>query len=157
MPEAPTPAALPPHVLERADVRNALNRRDLGEVFALARKWGGISFTKIGEAIDMKAERVGRLARGEGAITTMDKIIQAADGLRIPGHLLGLAARPWERGAVVGVVAQPPAAVALPPTGSFGLWEVAWFNPNEVGALPMVASIRKRLDDWRSGRIPVVR
>ncbi|MGW3043160.1 tetratricopeptide repeat protein [Kitasatospora sp. NPDC001159] len=125
MPEAPTPAALPPHILERADVRDALNRRDLGEVFALARKWGGISFTKIGEAIDMKAERVGKLARGEGVITTMEKIIQVADGLRIPGHLLGLAARPWERGAVVGVVTQPPAAVALPPAGSFGLWEVA--------------------------------
>ncbi|MFI9159796.1 NUDIX domain-containing protein [Kitasatospora aureofaciens] len=35
--------------------------------------------------------------------------------------------------------------------------EVAWFHPEEVDALPMVASIRKRLDDWRSGRIPVVR
>ncbi|MGK4582551.1 tetratricopeptide repeat protein [Kitasatospora sp. HPMI-4] len=106
-------------------MRNALDRRDLGEVFALARKWGGISFTKIGEAIDMKAERVGKLARGEGSITTLEKIIQVADGLRIPGHLLGLAARPWEHGTVVGVIAQPPAAVALPAAASFGLWEVA--------------------------------
>lgn len=36
-------------------------------------------------------------------------------------------------------------------------FEVAWFNPNEVDVLPMVASIRKRLSDWRSGQIPVVR
>ncbi|MCX4750505.1 NUDIX domain-containing protein [Kitasatospora sp. NBC_01287] len=35
--------------------------------------------------------------------------------------------------------------------------EVAWFTPAEVDGLPMVASIRKRLNDWRSGRIPVVR
>lgn len=35
--------------------------------------------------------------------------------------------------------------------------EVAWFTPAEVDGLPMVTSIRKRLNDWRSGRIPVVR
>lgn len=35
--------------------------------------------------------------------------------------------------------------------------EVAWFAPAETDGLPMVASIRKRLTDWRSGRIPVVR
>ncbi|MFJ9444465.1 NUDIX hydrolase [Kitasatospora sp. NPDC101235] len=35
--------------------------------------------------------------------------------------------------------------------------EVAWFTPAETDRLPMVASIRKRLADWRSGAIPVVR
>jgi 8-oxo-dGTP pyrophosphatase MutT (NUDIX family) len=35
--------------------------------------------------------------------------------------------------------------------------EVAWFAPEETDRLPMVAGIRKRLDDWRSGQIPVVR
>ncbi|MFJ2577276.1 NUDIX hydrolase [Kitasatospora aureofaciens] len=35
--------------------------------------------------------------------------------------------------------------------------EVAWFTPTETDGLPMVASIRKRLADWRSGVIPVVR
>ncbi|MHC6627908.1 NUDIX hydrolase [Streptomyces globosus] len=35
--------------------------------------------------------------------------------------------------------------------------EVAWFAPEAVDALPMVPSIRKRIDDWRSGRSPVVR
>ncbi|MFB7518048.1 NUDIX hydrolase [Streptomyces sp. NPDC056144] len=36
-------------------------------------------------------------------------------------------------------------------------FEVAWFAPEEVDRLPMVPSIRKRVDDWRSGRIPAVR
>lgn len=36
-------------------------------------------------------------------------------------------------------------------------FEVAWFRPEDMDELPMVASIRKRLNDWRSGRIPVVR
>ncbi|MFD9124515.1 NUDIX hydrolase [Kitasatospora sp. NPDC059571] len=35
--------------------------------------------------------------------------------------------------------------------------DVAWFTPEQVEALPMVPSIRKRVNDWRSGDIPVVR
>ena len=35
--------------------------------------------------------------------------------------------------------------------------EVGWFAPGELDGLPMVAAIRRRLDDWRSGRFPVVR
>ncbi|WP_236568028.1 hypothetical protein [Nocardiopsis sp. FR6] len=95
----PAPAALPTHVLERADVQGALERRDFGTVFRLARKWGGISYSRIAEACDIKAERVGALARGEGAITTHDKILQVCDALRIPGHTLGLLPRPWESAA----------------------------------------------------------
>lgn len=34
--------------------------------------------------------------------------------------------------------------------------DVAWFTPEETDALPMVASIRKRIADWRAGG-PVVR
>ncbi|MFF0138563.1 NUDIX domain-containing protein [Streptomyces sp. NPDC005227] len=35
--------------------------------------------------------------------------------------------------------------------------EVQWFGQSEVDALPMVASIRKRVDDWRSGAMPALR
>ncbi len=35
--------------------------------------------------------------------------------------------------------------------------EVAWFAPEETDGLPMVSNIRRRLADWRSGEIPVVR
>ncbi|MFJ4669195.1 NUDIX domain-containing protein [Kitasatospora purpeofusca] len=35
--------------------------------------------------------------------------------------------------------------------------EVAWFTPAETDGLPMVSNIRRRLADWRSGKIPVVR
>ncbi|MCC9741514.1 XRE family transcriptional regulator [Streptomyces sp. MNU89] len=74
-------------------------------MFKLARQWGGISFLKIADACEIKPERVGRLARGQGSVTTYEKIAKIADGLRIPGHLLGLAPRPWEKasGAVVPV------------------------------------------------------
>ncbi|WP_411103351.1 NUDIX hydrolase [Streptomyces sp. cmx-4-9] len=35
--------------------------------------------------------------------------------------------------------------------------EVAWFAPAALDDLPMVPAIRKRLNDWRAGRGPVVR
>ncbi|MEU6051066.1 NUDIX domain-containing protein [Streptomyces xanthochromogenes] len=34
--------------------------------------------------------------------------------------------------------------------------DVRWFEPGEVDALPMVASIRKRVNDWRNGAIPAI-
>ncbi|MFD9519545.1 NUDIX hydrolase [Streptomyces sp. NPDC059979] len=36
-------------------------------------------------------------------------------------------------------------------------FEVAWFTPEAADDLPMVPSIRKRINDWRAGRGPVVR
>ncbi|RBM23803.1 XRE family transcriptional regulator [Streptomyces sp. PT12] len=95
-----SPAALPLSVLERSDVRDALARHDFGMVFSLARKWGGISFIKIADACDISPERVGKLAKGVGAITTYKKIATIADALRIPGRMVGLTPRPWEGGRV---------------------------------------------------------
>ncbi|MGC9670625.1 hypothetical protein ACNTMW_29280 [Planosporangium sp. 12N6] len=88
--------ALPRHVLERSDMRQAIARHDFGTVFTLARKWAGISYSKIAETCAIKPERVGALARGEGSVTSYQKIAQIADALRIPGHMLGLAPRAWE-------------------------------------------------------------
>ncbi|MGW6522595.1 hypothetical protein [Streptomyces sp. NPDC054962] len=97
---AQTPAALPPHVLERADVRSAIANHDFGEVFRLARLHGHISYAKISEAVGYKREHVGKMARPEAdgsvrpRITQHYKILEVVDGLRIPGHLAGLAPRP---------------------------------------------------------------
>jgi hypothetical protein len=91
------PTALPQHVLDRPDMRAAIAAHDFGKVFFLARRWGNISYSKIAAECDIKPDRVGTLARGTGTITTFEKIAQIADALRIPGHLLQLAPRPWER------------------------------------------------------------
>jgi tetratricopeptide (TPR) repeat protein len=97
--------ALPPHVLERADMREAIATHDFGSVFALARKWAGISYSKIAEACGIKPERVGILARGEGRITSYEKIARIADAMLIPGHMLGLAPRIWESLHISGTTA----------------------------------------------------
>ncbi|MCQ8189308.1 hypothetical protein [Streptomyces rugosispiralis] len=108
-----SPAALPPHVLEREDMRAALACHDFGTVFTLARKWGGISFTKIADACGMKTDRVGVITKGNGRITTIDKIIAVADGLRIPGALLGLAPRPWESHTPASGAVRPMARIGM--------------------------------------------
>ncbi|MFI7300857.1 NUDIX hydrolase [Streptomyces sp. NPDC050121] len=35
--------------------------------------------------------------------------------------------------------------------------DVRWFEPADVDELPMVPSIRKRLNDWRNGTMPALR
>ncbi|MEV6781209.1 helix-turn-helix transcriptional regulator [Streptomyces sp. NPDC051098] len=56
----------------------------------------GITFYRISEACGIKADRISKIARGEATVTALDTIERIADALRIPGALLGLAARPWE-------------------------------------------------------------
>jgi tetratricopeptide (TPR) repeat protein len=113
-----TPSAvLPTDVLARSDVREALACHDFGRVFFLARKWGGISYSKISESTGLKPDRVGVLARGEGSITTYAKIAAIADGMRIPGHLLGLTPRPWENPNAPNIVLPATAATMNEPRG----------------------------------------
>ncbi|MFB7461727.1 NUDIX domain-containing protein [Streptomyces sp. NPDC056188] len=35
--------------------------------------------------------------------------------------------------------------------------DVRWFSPDQVDELPMVPSIRKRVNDWREGNMPALR
>ncbi|MBV2363982.1 hypothetical protein [Streptomonospora nanhaiensis] len=95
------------------DMQQALAAHNFGRVFALARKLAGISYSKIAQSCDIKPERVGMLARGSGAITSYGKIVQICDGLRIPGHYVGLLPRPWEDRRLGDQVAAGPTAVEL--------------------------------------------
>jgi len=88
--------ALPRVLLDRGDMKAAITAHDFGTVFLLARSQAGITYSQIAAACDIKPERVGLLARGQGSVTTFEKITRIADALRIPGRLLGLAPRAWE-------------------------------------------------------------
>ncbi|MFE1294031.1 MULTISPECIES: XRE family transcriptional regulator [unclassified Streptomyces] len=91
--------ALPRELLDRPDLKAALAHHDFGTVFFLARAEAGISYSKIASECDIKPERIGTLAKGHGSVTTFDKIVRIVDALRIPGHMVGLAPRPWESSA----------------------------------------------------------
>jgi tetratricopeptide (TPR) repeat protein len=100
-------AALPAETLRRAEVLKAIEDHDFGRLFYLARKWAGISYAKIADSTGIKPERVGSLARRRGSIKTYEKIAEIADGMRIPGHLLGLTPRPWEGSNASGRMQRP--------------------------------------------------
>ncbi|MCX4862367.1 helix-turn-helix domain-containing protein [Streptomyces canus] len=94
------PTALPRDLLADEEMQRALAEHDFGRVFRLARERAGLSYSRIAAECDIKPERVGSLARGRGRITTFAKIVEIADALRVPGHLVGLAPRPWETKAL---------------------------------------------------------
>ncbi len=94
-----SPLRLPPHLLEKPEFQIAGAERDFGTLFRLVKKYGGISQVRIAAALDMTTSRVGEIIRGERQITSIDVIERVSDRLRIPGHLLGLASRPWDRWA----------------------------------------------------------
>ncbi|WP_019711325.1 helix-turn-helix domain-containing protein [Streptomyces xinghaiensis] len=87
---------LPEELLRRDDLRRALAEHDFAGVFALAKKWGGLSQNRIAVACQLTPGKVSKIISGQQQVTSFDVIARIADGLRIPGTLLGLASRPWE-------------------------------------------------------------
>lgn len=94
--DATTPGLLAPDVLDRADVRAALAEHDFAAVFTLIKKWGGLSQNRIASACQLTPGKVSTIASGSQRVTSFDVVRRIADGLRIPGHMLGLTPRPWE-------------------------------------------------------------
>ncbi|MCT9076540.1 helix-turn-helix domain-containing protein [Streptomyces fulvoviolaceus] len=95
--DATTPGPLAPAVLERDDVKRALAEHDFAAAFALIKKWGGLSQNRIASACQLTPGKVSTIISGQQQVTSFDVICRIADGLRIPGHMVGLADRPWER------------------------------------------------------------
>ncbi|OIV37384.1 hypothetical protein BIV57_11240 [Mangrovactinospora gilvigrisea] len=112
---------IPPEVLERADVRRALAEHDLAAAFKLFTKWAGLSQNALAAATGITPGKISLIIRGRQQVTAFAVICRIADGLRIPGRLLGLADRPWEHQADPAL---PPAAAddvtaAPEPTGAW--------------------------------------
>jgi predicted kinase len=78
----------------------ALRARDFGAAFLLMRKWDHVSQDGIASSIEgFSQSRVSRIAGGKARVEEVDVIERIADGLRIPGRMVGLAPRGWETGA----------------------------------------------------------
>ncbi|GAB3166297.1 hypothetical protein GCM10027059_25110 [Myceligenerans halotolerans] len=92
----PSVAALPADVLRREDVRLALAEHDFAAAFALFGKYGGISQNRIASACQLTPGKVSLIVHGRAQVTSFEVVCRIADGLRIPGHMLGLAPRKWE-------------------------------------------------------------
>jgi transcriptional regulator with XRE-family HTH domain len=91
-----TAEVLPAGVLRSPAMRDAGDRRDIGEIFRLARRDAGLSISRMARLCDMTPSRVGAYVRGTSRVRDQRVIERVADGLRIPGEMLGLRSRPWE-------------------------------------------------------------
>ncbi|RAJ52807.1 hypothetical protein K388_05907 [Streptomyces sp. KhCrAH-43] len=87
--------AIPERILRDPQMIEACKSRDFTALFSIARR-AGIYPSQIARACKMTPSRVGEIISGRRAIEKMELIERVADGLRIPGRLLGLADRPWE-------------------------------------------------------------
>ncbi|MDQ0933389.1 hypothetical protein [Streptomyces turgidiscabies] len=94
--DATTPGPLAPDLLEREDVRRALAEHDFAAAFSLIKKYGGLSQNRIASACQLTPGKVSTIISGQQQVTSFEVICRISDGLRIPGHLLGLAQRVWE-------------------------------------------------------------
>ncbi|MFE3147158.1 XRE family transcriptional regulator [Streptomyces sp. NPDC059218] len=106
----------------------ACRARDFGRVFQLVKARAGIYPSMVARRCDLTPSRVGEVIAGRRQLLHMDVIERISDGLRIPGHMLGLARRSWETPPSLPVThrqpAEVPASVAEPhtagPTGADG-------------------------------------
>ncbi|MBZ6082743.1 helix-turn-helix domain-containing protein [Streptomyces olivaceus] len=96
MPDADRPQELPARLLTDPEMINACRLRDFARVFRLVKTRAGIYPSMIARRCELTPSRVGEVIAGRRHLLHMDVIERIADGLRIPGHMLGLARRSWE-------------------------------------------------------------
>jgi hypothetical protein len=92
------PEHIPRDVLARSDFVEACGQRDLGKIFNIATKWGGLGFTAshLARRCEMTVSQVQDYTlRGRQALS-IEVIERVADGLHIPGRMLAIGDRPWE-------------------------------------------------------------
>ncbi|MFC9852934.1 hypothetical protein ACFVIN_22650 [Streptomyces prasinus] len=95
MPDADRPQELPARLLTDPEMINACRVRDFATIFRLMKTRAGIYPSMIARRCELTPSRVGEVIAGRRQLL-QDVIERIADGLRIPGHMLGLARRPWE-------------------------------------------------------------
>lgn len=83
-------------LLAREDLRLALAEHDFAAVFRLVKKYGGLSQNRIASACQLTPGKVSTIISESQRVISYEVITRIADGLGIPGQLVGLAPRPWE-------------------------------------------------------------
>ncbi|WP_425526155.1 helix-turn-helix domain-containing protein [Streptomyces mirabilis] len=88
---------LPGWLLTDPEMLHACRVRDFARVFRLVKTRAGIYPSMIARRCELTPSRVGEVIAGRRQLLHMDVVERIADGLRIPGHMLGLARRSWVR------------------------------------------------------------
>jgi transcriptional regulator with XRE-family HTH domain len=102
------PDYLPPEVCNHPEVINACRARDIGRLFRLINNLtdGPHRFTAshLARRCELTQSRVADYMTNRTRATSIKVVTRIADGLHIPGPMLGIMPRPWE------LQPQPPSA-----------------------------------------------
>ncbi|MGA4841296.1 tetratricopeptide repeat protein [Streptomyces sp. G45] len=89
---------IPDALLHSDAMRRACAARDFQEIFRLVNRRTGSSYAAIASAVGkMTSARVSDIIRGVRGIRGQEVIERICDGFGIPGDMLGVPAREWER------------------------------------------------------------
>ncbi|MFF2039069.1 hypothetical protein ACFVVX_01470 [Kitasatospora sp. NPDC058170] len=133
--EARVPDRLPACLLSNPEMIAACRRRDFATIFRLL-KLAGIYPSLIARACDMTPSRVGEVMAGKPRIEKIDVIERIADGLHIPGHMLGLASREWEQEAPVPQARHRPVGPSIDGQGLSAPIDPDFFVSHLRGLMP---------------------
>jgi len=86
-------------VLTRTDLQRALHEHDFASAFRILKQYAGLSQNRIGLACGLTPGKVSTIISGAAQVASYEVLCRIADGLRIPGDMIGLAPRPWETAA----------------------------------------------------------
>ncbi len=84
-------ACIPPEVLTSPDLQHALAEHDFAEAFRLIKRYAGLSQNRIANACGLTPGKVSTIISGSTQVTSYEVLVRIADGLHIPGCMLGLA------------------------------------------------------------------
>ncbi|GAA3777927.1 helix-turn-helix transcriptional regulator [Streptomyces chiangmaiensis] len=108
------PPELPAGLLTDPEMLDAGRFRDFARVFRLIKIHAGIYPSMIARRCDLTPSRVDEVMAGRRQLVHIDVIERVADGLRIPGHMLGLARRSWETPVALATTEREPSAAKEP-------------------------------------------
>ncbi|MFF4531416.1 hypothetical protein ACFY1P_19355 [Streptomyces sp. NPDC001407] len=118
MPTSDVPQGFPPRLLREPEFVEACRERDFTTIFKVAKR-AGFYPSLIARRVDLTPSAVGEVIKGNRGVMDIRVIERVADGLRIPGDMLGLARREWESDGNEGFSAALAVAdeAAMPPAG----------------------------------------
>ncbi len=108
MPAHPLPVA-PEGLWDRADMADALRRRDMTAVLALFRKWTGATQSQLARMVGISQGYVSEILAGKRQVTSLDMFERFVTGLGIPPARFGFAAEsdPDRRAVLAAAAALP--------------------------------------------------
>ncbi|MGH4017560.1 MAG: helix-turn-helix domain-containing protein [Pseudonocardiaceae bacterium] len=126
------PLSIPVWAWQRDELRAVLRRRDIGGLFRLAQRYGGVSQSQLAVATGLLQGRISEIIKGTRMVTTLEVFERIADGLGMPDEariLLGLA---------------PLHPVGLEHLGPVGRAEViAVYRSQQEAAVDISAAVRQ--------------